>query len=53
MTSTEKRKEPPDSCDTKPSSSELAINSVANTTSPPSVANSTSVVNKGSKRSRR
>ncbi|XP_046683251.1 transcription factor 12 isoform X3 [Homalodisca vitripennis] len=45
-----KRKEPPDSCDTKPSSSELTLNSVANTTSPPSLANST---NKGSKRSRR
>jgi len=42
----EKRKEPPDGCDTKPSSSELSLN----TTSPPGLANSTL---KGTKRSRR
>lgn len=53
LISLEKRKEPPDNGDTKPSSSELTINSIANTTSPPSIANSTSIANKGSKRSRR
>ncbi|XP_054279665.1 protein daughterless isoform X3 [Macrosteles quadrilineatus] len=43
---TEKRKEPPDGCDTKPSSSDLAIN----TTSPPGLPPSSI---KGAKRSRR